>query len=181
MGTNKILSKLYLCNQNKDDFKSVWIVLFHEDSASAGPTLDIITQQPFCLSGVLVYSVFYFGNLRKFCCWQKLSCMSAKRHIVFFSTRDCRACSCEWVSGNFETRCSPKQFAVVNRTGQAGRGIYTNATCAEVSASLSGPVWTCSFSKTTEKRVINLCLGLHKTPNKKLPHISSIFCHGRTW
>lgn len=67
MGTNKILSKLYLRNQNKDDFKSVWIFLFDEDSASVGPTLDMITQQLFCLSGVLVYLVFYFGSLK--CCY----------------------------------------------------------------------------------------------------------------
>lgn len=75
------MSKLYLCNQNKDDFKSVWIFLFHEDPASVGPTLDAITQQPFCLSGVLVDSVFYFGNRQSSAASR--SCLACQQNAVF--------------------------------------------------------------------------------------------------
>lgn len=81
MGTNKILSKLYLRNQNKDDFKSVWIFLFHEDSASVGPTLDMITQQ---LSVFLEYWFIWCFILAVLSAATSRSCVSAKLWFFVF-------------------------------------------------------------------------------------------------
>lgn len=132
MGTNKILSKACLCNQNKDDFKSVWIVLLCEDSALVGPALDITTQQPFSLSGVPVYSkCFILATFKSFA--TSRSCLACQQNSHCFPTGDCRKRSCEWVIRSFET-LFPKSACFSEQDGLC-RGIRTNTTWSEVSAS----------------------------------------------